>query len=392
MTLNLLILGYFKYYNFLAEVLNPLLRGFDIALPAIQVTLPIGDFLLYLPGASYVVDFVPGRKSGTENPLNMMLYISFFPQLIAGPIVKYHDIEEQIENRTVTLESFSYGVKRFILVWERRSFWQIPLLSGGRGLRVSGGGCEPGDARLTALLICCRFISIFLAIRTWRLGLEKCLALHLLKTSGCRTQRLRSRISGGNGIFPSPAGLKSTCTFRSAETGGSTARTYVNLWTVFLLTGIWHGAGWTFIFWGIYHGFFNVLERCFLGKWLKQEKFRPLAHIYAVFVVLIELDFLPRGHDRAGIFLYPVYVCAAQRSRSDGTLRTGNCWMFLAAALLACGQCSGSDEMERARAGAGWLGDGHKLDRLHGDPVVFHFAACQQYIQSIYLFPFLNAV
>ena len=57
--------------------------------------------------------------------------------------------------------------------------------------------------------------------------------------------------------------------------------------TVFLLTGIWHGAGWTFIFWGIYHGFFNVLERCFLGKWLKQEKFRPLAHIYAVFVVLI---------------------------------------------------------------------------------------------------------
>ena len=114
MTLNLLILGYFKYYNFLAEVLNPLLRGFDIALPAIQVTLPIGISFYTFQALSYVVDVYRGENQAQKNPLNMMLYISFFPQLIAGPIVKYHDIEEQIENRTVTLEGFSYGVKRFI--------------------------------------------------------------------------------------------------------------------------------------------------------------------------------------------------------------------------------------------------------------------------------------
>lgn len=113
-TLNLLILGYFKYYNFLAEVLNPLLRGFDIALPAIQVTLPIGISFYTFQALSYVVDVYRGENQAQKNPLNMMLYISFFPQLIAGPIVKYHDIEEQIENRTVTLEGFSYGVKRFI--------------------------------------------------------------------------------------------------------------------------------------------------------------------------------------------------------------------------------------------------------------------------------------
>ena len=83
-TLNLLILGYFKYYNFLAEVLNPLLRGFDIALPAIQVTLPIGISFYTFQALSYVVDVYRGENQAQKNPLNMMLYISFFPQLIAG--------------------------------------------------------------------------------------------------------------------------------------------------------------------------------------------------------------------------------------------------------------------------------------------------------------------
>ena len=93
------------------------------------------------------------------------------------------------------------------------------------------------------------------------------------------------------------------------------------------------------------------------------------------------LDFFPRGHDRAGIFLYPVYVCAAQRSRFDGTLHEPETLDVSGGG--AAGMRSGAvvlDEMERARAGAGWIGDGHKLDRLHGDPVVFHFAARQQYI------------
>ena len=146
-TLNLLILGYFKYYNFLAEVLNPLLRGFDIALPAIQVTLPIGISFYTFQALSYVVDVYRGENQAQKNPLNMMLYISFFPQLIAGPIVKYHDIEEQIENRTVTLEGFF--LRRETLYFRSGKEGhpgKYLCRGGGRGLRVSGGGCEPGDA------------------------------------------------------------------------------------------------------------------------------------------------------------------------------------------------------------------------------------------------------
>ena len=118
----------------------------------------------------------------------------------------------------------------------------------------------------------------------------------------------------------------------------STARTYVNLWTVFLLTGIWHGAGWTFIFWGIYHGFFNVLERCFLGKWLKQEKFRPLAHIYAVFVVLIGWIFFRADTiGQAFSFIRYMFVPHSAVVLMERYMNR-KLWMFLAAAL----RCSGS--------------------------------------------------
>lgn len=115
--LNLLLLGYFKYFNFAVEIANSLLSRFAGGAHTLsfrEIALPVGISFYTFQALSYVVDVYRGENQAQKNPLNMMLYISFFPQLIAGPIVKYHDIEEQIENRTVTLEGFSYGVKRFI--------------------------------------------------------------------------------------------------------------------------------------------------------------------------------------------------------------------------------------------------------------------------------------
>ncbi len=392
--LNLLILGYFKYYNFLAEVLNPLLRGFDIALPAIQVTLPIGISFYTFQALSYVVDVYRGENQAQKNPLNMMLYISFFPQLIAGPIVKYHDIEEQIENRTVTLEGFSYGVKRFIFGLGKK----VILANTFAEVVDAVYAYQAADVSqamlwLTALLYMLQIYFDFSGYSDMAIGLGKMFGFTFIENFRLPYTATSIQDFWRKWHISLSSWFKEYVYIPLGGNRRGTARTYVNLWTVFLLTGIWHGAGWTFIFWGIYHGFFNVLERCFLGKWLKQEKFRPLAHIYAVFVVLIGWIFFRADTIRAGIFLYPVYVCAAQRGRFDGTLHEPETLDVSGGG--AAGMRSGAvvlDEMERARAGAGWIGDGHKLDRLHGDPVVFHFAARQQYIQSIYLFPFLKAV
>ena len=113
MTLNLLLLGYFKYYNFLAEVLNPLLRGFDIALPAIQVTLPIGISFYTFQLLSYVVDVY--RKEVAAQPAywKLLLYCSLFHQCIAGPIVRYQTVAAEIDDRKVTLTDLTNGIRRF---------------------------------------------------------------------------------------------------------------------------------------------------------------------------------------------------------------------------------------------------------------------------------------
>lgn len=111
---NLLLLGYFKYFNFFVEIWNQL-AGSTAQLSVKTVALPIGISFYTFQALSYVVDVYRGENRAQKSFLYMMLYISFFPQLIAGPIVKYHDIEQQIEDRRVTLDDFCYGIKRFIL-------------------------------------------------------------------------------------------------------------------------------------------------------------------------------------------------------------------------------------------------------------------------------------
>ncbi len=337
-TLNLLILGYFKYYNFLAEVLNPLLRGFDIALPAIQVTLPIGISFYTFQALSYVVDVYRGENQAQKNPLNMMLYISFFPQLIAGPIVKYHDIEEQIENRTVTLEGFSYGVKRFIFGLGKK----VILANTFAEVVDAVYAYQAADVSqamlwLTALLYMLQIYFDFSGYSDMAIGLGKMFGFTFIENFRLPYTATSIQDFWRKWHISLSSWFKEYVYIPLGGNRRGTARTYVNLWTVFLLTGIWHGAGWTFIFWGIYHGFFNVLERCFLGKWLKQEKFRPLAHIYAVFVVLIGWIFFRADTiGQAFSFIRYMFVPHSAVVLMERYMNR-KLWMFLAAALLACG-------------------------------------------------------
>ncbi len=111
--LNLGLLAYFKYFNFIIENINKIfqIHFFETK----EIALPIGISFYTFQIMSYIIDLYRGDIVVQKNPLNLALYISFFPQLIAGPIVKYHDIEEQIGSRTVSIEKFSQGIKRFII-------------------------------------------------------------------------------------------------------------------------------------------------------------------------------------------------------------------------------------------------------------------------------------
>ena len=112
LVINLGLLGYYKYFNFLVELVNDLLNR--EALAAREIVLPIGISFYTFQALSYVVDVYRGTIKVQKNPLDLALYISFFPQLVAGPIVRYTDVEAQLRSRTVTAQGFSFGVKRFL--------------------------------------------------------------------------------------------------------------------------------------------------------------------------------------------------------------------------------------------------------------------------------------
>ncbi len=284
---NLLLLGYFKYFNFFVEIWNQL-AGSTAQLSVKTVALPIGISFYTFQALSYVVDVYRGENRAQKSFLYMMLYISFFPQLIAGPIVKYHDIERQIEDRRVTLDDFCYGIKRFILGLGKK------VILSNTFAEVVDLAFAYHPANLSRRLLWGTAILYMLQIYFDFSGYSD-MAIGLGKMFGFSFQE--------NFLLPYTATsirdfwrkwhVSLSSWFREyvyIPLGGNrkgTVRTYINLIAVFFLTGIWHGAGWTFIIWGFYHGFFNILERCFLGKWMGKGRWNILEHIYTLFVVLI---------------------------------------------------------------------------------------------------------
>ena len=284
---NLLLLGYFKYFNFFVEIWNQL-AGSTAQLSVKTVALPIGISFYTFQALSYVVDVYRGENRAQKSFLYMMLYISFFPQLIAGPIVKYHDIEQQIEDRRVTLDDFCYGIKRFIFGLGKK------VILSNTFAEVVDLAFAYHPANLSRRLLWGTAILYMLQIYFDFSGYSD-MAIGLGRMFGFSFQE--------NFLLPYTATsirdfwrkwhVSLSSWFREyvyIPLGGNrkgTVRTYINLIAVFFLTGIWHGAGWTFIIWGFYHGFFNILERCFLGKWMGKGRWNILEHIYTLFVVLI---------------------------------------------------------------------------------------------------------
>lgn len=287
-TLNLLILGYFKYYNFLAEVLNPLLRRFDIALPAIQVTLPIGISFYTFQALSYVVDVYRGTIQAQKNIFHLALYISFFPQLIAGPIVKYHDVCEQIGNRQCTAEGMAYGIKRFSYGLAKKMLFANTFAATVDWMMEKPlAQLGTVNAWMLAVLYTLQIYFDFSGYSDMAIGLGKMFGFDFMENFNY------PYISTSIREFWRRWHISLSTWFREylyIPLGGNRkgqVRTYVNLLIVFFATGLWHGAGATFIIWGLYHGLFLVVERMGLGKLLEKNCFRGLNHIYTTLVVVV---------------------------------------------------------------------------------------------------------
>lgn len=268
---DLAALGYYKYAGFLVKTLNGLL-GRQVLSP-LEIALPIGISFFTFQAISYVVDVYRGTTKASKNPVNTALYIAFFPQLIAGPIVKYRDVNRQIESRFLSPARLADGFRRFVYGLAKKV-----LSANVLGLCVDQiyayniGVIDPLAAWIAALAYAFQIYYDFSGYSDMAIGLGKMFGFDYLENFD--TPYLSSSVSE----FWRRWHISLGAWFREyvyIPLGGNRKgklRTYVNLAVVFLLTGLWHGADVSFILWGAWHGFFVILERLCLRKFLDRHR------------------------------------------------------------------------------------------------------------------------
>lgn len=259
LAVNLSLLFVFKYLTFTLENLE--LLGFHPVIPVIH--LPIGISFFTFQALSYVIDVAKGRAQVQRDPLYVGLYISFFPQLIAGPIVKYSDIAAQIESRQDTWADFSAGATRFVIGLSKKVLLSNQLaLVADRAFQLGGGSLPAAYAWLGSLCYTLQIYYDFSGYSDMAIGLGSMFGFHFLENF--RYPYCAASITD----FWRRWHISLSSWFRDyvyIPLGGSRTRkasgTVRNLFIVWLLTGLWHGANWTFVAWGLFYFVLLTLEK-----------------------------------------------------------------------------------------------------------------------------------
>ncbi len=278
--INLGLLGVFKYLNFFTETIS-LIPFFQIT--PTNIALPIGISFFTFQGMSYVIDVYKNPSGATTSFSKVLLYISFFPQLVAGPIVKYSDIADQIDQRKSTPELTVLGIRRFVLGLVKKLFFANGL--GQIADAVYGLDAGMLDGRLVWLGVICYTLQIyydFSAYSDMAIGLGRMFGFHINEnfahpycSSSVKEFWRRWHISLSSWFKE----------YLYIPLGGNrlgVARARWNRLIVFFFTGMWHGANWTFILWGLWHGLFLFLED-FFGR--KKVRIPVMNHLYTMLVV-----------------------------------------------------------------------------------------------------------
>lgn len=281
---NLLILGVFKYAGFFVENVNNFLHT---SLPVPEIALPIGISFFTFQAMSYVIDVYRGTAALQRNFFDLALYISLFPQLVAGPIVRYQTVADQIRGRVHDWALFESGVKRFLVGLFKKVFIANPIgLVADEIFALSGGDLSTGTAWIGIAAYTLQIYFDFSGYSDMAIGLGRMFGFKFLENFNY------PYIAQSVSDFWRRWHISLSSWFRDyiyIPLGGNRVETwkiYRNLFVVWTLTGFWHGASWTFMAWGLYYGILIALERAFLGKYIA-KMYRPLRHLYLLLIVMI---------------------------------------------------------------------------------------------------------
>ena len=280
------VLFYFKYFNFVVENVN---AAFDCEFSFLKVIMPIGISFYTFQALSYLVDVYRKEVEAQRDIYKLALYITLFPQLVAGPIVKYHDVRNEIENREVTFDKVAYGVKRFIIGLSKKML--LANVFGAIADKIFNQPVESFDAATAwvgAIAYSLQLYFDFSGYSDMAIGLGAVFGFKFLENFNY------PYISRSITEFWRRWHISLSTWFKEylyIPLGGnrlSLHRTYINLFIVFLATGIWHGASWNFIVWGLWHGLFIILER--MSGWHKKEGgwlLNTVKHVYTILIFVI---------------------------------------------------------------------------------------------------------
>lgn len=279
---NLAILVFFKYWDFLAGNLNALT---GLQLPVLGLPLPIGISFYTFQTMSYTIDVYRQDAPVQKNPIAFGAYVTLFPQLIAGPIVRYKSVADQLEERREDLDKFVSGIRRFTVGAAKKV-----LLANAIGQlwdqSLAAEGLTAAGAWLGLAAYAFQIYFDFSGYSDMAIGLGRMFGFEFLENFNY------PYISKSVVEFWKRWHISLTTWFREYvyfPLGGNRVSKWKwirNILIVWTLTGIWHGAGWNFLLWGLYYGTWMLAERLFLGKCLEKLP-GVVRHIYTMFIVLI---------------------------------------------------------------------------------------------------------
>ncbi len=275
---NIGLLLFFKYTDFFITNINSLL-GSNISL--LYIVMPIGISFFTFQALSYVIDIYNGKSKPANSLVDFMTYLSLFPQLVAGPIVRYNDVFKELVSREVNYDNFSYGVSRFIIGLSKKV-----LLANVLGEFV-GNLVDVNflSSWLKPILFTLQIYFDFSGYSDMAIGLGKMFGFSFLENFNYPL------ISSSITDFWRRWHISLSSWFRDyvyIPLGGNRVSKFKwirNIMIVWFLTGFWHGASWNFIIWGMYFGFILLIEKLYIGKYLKKTK--VFKYIYSLLIIII---------------------------------------------------------------------------------------------------------
>ncbi len=330
--LNMGILGVYKYANFIVENINyffGLFGDYQISDPGI--ILPLGISFYTFQAVSYIVDLYRKEAEVQRNFFKLALYISFFPQLIAGPIVRYQNIAEQLTKRKNHRANLTYGVRRFVMGLSKKVLLanQFGLVA-DKAFAVGITDLNSSTAWVGVLAYTMQIYFDFSGYSDMAIGLGRMFGFRLPENFNFPYISRSIREFWQRWHITLGIWFKNYLYFPLGGSKKRPNRTIINLLIVFFATSIWHGASWNFVIWGMTHGFFMMLERLGLGK-IMDRMWRPVQHFYALLIISVtRVFFRAESFDYAWAFFKKLFVFDFSRLHVDvGPLVNNGTFIFI---------------------------------------------------------------